>query len=156
MPECHTCPVSKKIESGEYADKTYAETPCATCALGRPDFALSHHGQTHVSVDHCPERELAVPSLLDVDDVEENGEAFDRVSLFLASLMSLPSVTRDVVCLRFLDGKGVRHTYADIGHEYDMSPQAAESHHKRALNEFPVIGEMFKIKQIRRAKRHGN
>ena len=140
--ECHKCEHRAAIEAGKYHRVAWADTPCAKCPvlMDPPPFA----GGVIVSDaqnDLPDEQQAPVPD--QVDDLDGGGQ-YDLVSRlvpFVARLLSLGPVTRDVVCYR-LAGK----SYREIADILGVSVARVEQRQCRAMREWPELASFFASK----------
>lgn len=155
MPVCKYCKEEIPAERvGRHDLHGYCSHGCRL-AQEQP---LSNHGVTIVSAQAMAEggHPLPEPMTMETEDIGVREEMLQVLSMFVSQFMALPRVTRDVVCLRFLDLCGERYTYADIGMTAGITPQAAEQRMNEAIRLSPAIRAMFAGKVAKREVRGMN
>jgi hypothetical protein len=134
--QCHKCQWREKIERGDYRDTPWEETPCSQCELVESSVGTMEYNDELIPPDVLPE---FMDSLLPISVMAE----------VVNVLLSQPPKTFRILCLRY---KGKR--YWEIGHAVASSVSAVEVRHRRAMDHWPILEEIFPVKAAKRIRRH--
>jgi DNA-binding Lrp family transcriptional regulator len=75
---------------------------------------------------------------------EQTDARIEKMAGFIKQFMELPTCTRDIVAFRFVNPS---RPLSDIAQRYGITTQAAHSRLKKALERFPVLGEVITIRE---------
>jgi hypothetical protein len=139
--KCHKCPHQKDVEAGKYKRVPFAKTPCAKCELEEVSIRT-------MEVDlnrpvYMPGGSLPGPEMPGESEVEEMKLPLRVMEEMVRRLLALPEELRLVVCWRF---SGV--SYPEIGRRQGITSAGAEARHRRAMEMFPELKELFIAKTV--------
>ncbi|MCC5849946.1 MAG: hypothetical protein JJU29_17810 [Verrucomicrobia bacterium] len=125
------------------------EVPCANCKLATGGFAVEYdEDRLEETWDGTQARGVSVPE----DDDLAQDLPIEVMREFVVGLLTLPSELRDVVAMRF---RGMK--YDDIADIQGVTMACVEKRHRRAMEIWPALREMFpeKIAKKKRRKKAG-
>ncbi len=133
MTGCHNCGHAAAIAAGKYAERDWDDVPCSTCDVMRgADFPFPYFERA----------EVVEPDV--VPDPEAERLPLSVMQEVVLGLLSLPAALRDVVAWRHA---GL--SYGQIAMAQGVTPQCAEKRHRRALEQWPALRELFPEKRVR-------
>ena len=142
MKGCHSCEFKAAVDAGKFRNVAWEQVPCASCKLATGGFAVEYDEDR---LDPDTQAATAKPEegLREELPVEVMGQ-------FVAGLLSLPSELRDVVAMRY---RGMK--YDEIAKVQKVTMACVEKRHRRAMELWPALREMFpeKIAKVKRRKK---
>jgi len=156
--ECHKCPFREKLETGEYAQVAYEETPCAKCELNEYSDRTIEFDSERENQSAADSKQVAEPVDIrawaqdciyaDGDGQEEEQLPLSLMNELVFRLLSMPPDTRDVLCWRFA---GI--PYRDIAVLQGVTVSAIEKRHWKAMKKWPALRAMFATKLAKHGRR---
>jgi hypothetical protein len=134
---CHKCKWNVRIERGDFRGVPWEKTPCSQCELVESsEWTLEYK-------DVIP-----APDANSDGDSEEMSMPLSVMCSLVRGLMSLPTRTRDAICLRY---QGL--LYREIAVRFGVTMAAIEVKQTRAMNKWTALEAMFPVKVAKRAMR---
>lgn len=152
MKGCHTCPFKPKVDAGEYKDTPWEEVPCSSCeVMSGVGFSVEYDDERPEPQSGYGGREQGVKPV-GSEPEEEKMLPLDVMRSAMTGLMTLKPELRDVVCWRYL---GL--TYPEIAERQGVTVACVEKRHRRAMEVWPALKELFpeKVAKRKRRKPHG-
>lgn len=141
MKGCHSCEFKAAVDAGKFRNVAWEQTPCASCKLATGAYSVEFDEDR---LDPDTQGPTAKPeeALRDELPVEVMGQ-------FVNGLLSLPSELRDVVAMRY---RGMK--YDQIAKVQKVTMACVEKRHRRAMELWPALREMFpeKVAKVKRRK----
>jgi DNA-directed RNA polymerase specialized sigma24 family protein len=147
MKGCHSCKFKQAVDAGEFKNTPWEEVPCSSCdVMTGVGFAVEYD-DSRESGDHAVEP----PAHCMARGGQEKMLPVSVMSQVVTGLMTLKPELRDVVSLRYL---GL--TYPEIAERQGVTMACVEKRHRRAMELWPALREMFpeKVAKKRRRKPH--
>ncbi len=138
MRGCHNCPVADEIANGKYANTNWNDIPCAICdAADSGGYAVEYNDAI-----------AGPPSTGGTGETGVDVLPLDVMRQMCEGLMTLPRDLRDVVAMR---STGIR--YGEIAERQGVTTSCVEKRHRRALEIWPALREMFPVKIAKQQRR---
>lgn len=147
MKGCHTCEFKAAVDAGKFRDVPWEQVPCASCKLATGGYAIEYdEDRLEETWDGTRARGVSVP---EADELATEMPV-EVMREFVTGLLTLPGELRDVVAMRY---RGMK--YDEIATEQGVTMACVEKRHRRAMELWPALREMFpeKISKQRRRKK---
>lgn len=146
MKGCHSCEYKAAVDAGKFRDVPWEQVPCASCKLATGGYAVEYdEDRLEEGWDGMQARGVANPEMGDGLSAELPIEVMRE---FVAGLLTLPSELRDVVAMRY---RGMK--YDEIAQVQKVTMACVEKRHRRAMELWPALREMFPEKVAKRKRR---
>lgn len=143
--ECHRCSHAAEVRDGRWRGVRWERTPCSRCELVQSSAGTKEY-KDNMAIDE------GAPKPWEFEEAPES-EKEEMLPLAVmaqavAGLMSMDSLTREVVCQRYMGKR-----YRLIAEAHGVSTAAAEHRHARALVRWPALREMFAAKWAKQERK---
>lgn len=146
---CHRCKFKASVDAGLFKNTPWEKVPCTSCdVMSGMGFSLEYDPE-HPEPQRGPEW---WPGDLEEEQEEEPVMMpVDVMSQALTGFMNLKAELRDVVAWRYA---GL--TYPEIAERQGVTVACVEKRHRRAMEIWPALKEMFpeKVAKQKRRKPH--
>ena len=147
--DCHKCKHYEDVQSGMYYEMEFSKTPCGKCFANKDQWGTfsnpNNHGCSHVSVESCPEHEIAVDpaNMTREHKITVLDIAMSVADDFVRELAAMSKLDREIVM-----GVYRNKTYLQLSNDLRITPQAVEQRHKALIRGHPFFEIMFPMKKV--------